>query len=168
MILFANAVLLTTAFVTGAARRWRDFYNTVLFVSFCNLLYNVLCRERMTWIFEPEALLSHKAADLLNTFVLLPATTMVYLYYFPASASVFRKLSYYFLWVLGYSALEFAWFRVGTIRYANEWSFLWSVGFYLAMFFMTRLHHTRPGRALVCSVVVVVFLVARFDVPLTD
>jgi len=166
MILLSNAVLLTTAFVTGSARRWRDYYHTVLLVSLSNLLYNFLCRERMTWVFEPGAWMSHKTIDLLNTFVLLPATTILYLNYYPSEGSKGRKLTYFFLWVAGYSAMELVWFRTGSIWYDNDWTYFWSVGFYWVMFFIMRLHHTHPGRALFCSVVVIAFLVARFDVPL--
>jgi len=166
MILLSNALLLIVTVLTGAVKRWREYYNTVLLVSLCNLLYNFLCRERMTWIFHPEMMLSHKAADLLNTFVLLPATTILYLYYFPGSASKGKKWLYYILWVAGFSALEWVWLRSGTIAYDNEWTYFWSIGFCVVMFYILRLHHTHPGRALLLSAAVVTFLTLRFHIPL--
>ncbi|TLS50683.1 hypothetical protein FE782_18435 [Paenibacillus antri] len=166
MIILSNAALLTAALVTGAAKRWRQYYNTILFVSLSNLLYNFLCHDRLTWMFQPESLLSHKVADLMNTFILLPCTAILYLHHFPSEGTIARKSAYYALWVAGFSALEWIWQWRGIIVYDHAWTYYWSVGFYVVMFAMLRLHHTHTERALLYSALVVMFLVARFEVPL--
>ncbi|WP_309122820.1 CBO0543 family protein [Paenibacillus sp.] len=166
MILLSNAALLTAALVTGAGKRWRQYYDTILFVSLSNLLYNFLCHNRLTWTFQPESLLSHKVADLINTFVLLPCTAILYLHHFPSAATTAKKSAYYAVWVGAFSAMEWVWQWKGVIVYDHEWTYYWSVGFYVVMFAILRLHHTRPERALLYSAIVVLFLIGRFQVPL--
>jgi hypothetical protein len=163
LLLFANFGFLAAAVITGAIRRWKQYYPTVLYVSFCNLLYVVLAENRPTWAFY-SPLLTPKASDLLNTFLLLPSTTMLYLYFFPESKS--RRVIYYLLWIAGFSALEYIWQLLKLIRYDHGWNLLWSVAFYFAMFFAIRLHQTSLGKALLFSLGVTVFLVFWFRIPI--
>jgi hypothetical protein len=163
LLLFANFGFLAAAVITGAIRRWKQFYPTVLYVSFCNLLYIVLAENHLTWAFH-SAFLTPKASDLLNTFLLLPSTTMLYLYFFPETRH--RKVIYYLLWTAGFSALEFIWQLLELIRYDHGWNLLWSVGFYFVMFFAIRLHQTSLSKALPFSLAVIILLILWFRIPI--
>lgn len=163
MILGTNILLMLAAAMTRAYGKWREYYGTIVFVSLCNLLYNFFCDRYLLWALNPEILLNHKTADLLNTVVFLPATVLLYLKYFPGQSR--WKYLYYVLWVLGYSALEFTWYAFGRITYHHGWNFFWSMGFYLLMFMTIRLHETRRAAALWILVLTTAILLVYFKVP---
>jgi hypothetical protein len=163
LFLFANFGFLAAAVITGAIRRWKQFYPTVLYVSFCNLLYIVLAENHPTWAFH-SALLTPKASELLNTFLLLPSTTMLYLFFFPQTRR--SKVIYYLLWTAGFSALEFIWQLLKLIRYDHGWNLFWLVGFYFVMFFAIRLHQTSLSKALPFSLAVIILLILWFRIPI--
>ncbi|MBD2871410.1 CBO0543 family protein [Paenibacillus arenilitoris] len=163
MYLVTNALFFAALFVTGAAKKWRAHYATMIYIAFCNLLYSLLCDDYLLWSFHPAIFKNHKTIDLLNTFVLLPSTTLLYLVFYPTRGS--RKLAYYLSWIAGFSLLEYVWKRFGYITYGHGWNYYWSVAFYFAMFFSLRLHHTKLALALLFSAVTVVLLLVVFKVP---
>ncbi|MDD9266929.1 CBO0543 family protein [Paenibacillus sp. GCM10023248] len=165
MILITNLLFLAAALATGARKEWQKYYDVMLFVSLCNLLYNFLCYDYMIWAFHPDFLLSHKTADLLNTFILLPSAVLLYLHFYPAAA--LSKRIYYFIWVAGFSTIEFIWHAFGRIAYEHGWNIYWSIAFYFTMFGTIRLLHTRRKAGLLVSLISVVFLVIYYRVPLT-
>lgn len=164
MILATNVLFVLTVLFTGVWRKWRNYYDTILLVSFWNVFYNFICQDYLTWEFRPEVLLAHKVADLVNTFVLLPSATLLYLKFFPLRRM--RQLFYYFAWVAGFSALEGIWLLWGVIAYQHGWNWWWSVAFYFVMFAVMLLHDRRKGWALAVCAVCVVLLLIYFDVPL--
>lgn len=163
MILLTNFVFFMAAIMTGAIRKWRGYYETLLYLGLCNLLYNILCENQWTWLYHPEPLISHKATDLLNTFILLPAIALLYLHFFPEHNR--RIIPYYLGWITGLSLLEWLWELTGFISYHQGWNMMWSVGFYFVMFFALRLHHKKPGTALGISVFAISFLLLYFRIP---
>lgn len=164
MILLTNLLFVAAVFVSGAYKQWNKYYEVMLFVSFCNLLYNFLCHDYMTWSFHPDFLLNHKTADIFNTFIFLPSSVLLYLQFFPASKRT--KWIYYLLWVIGYSLLEYIWYMYGRITYDHRWNFYWSIAFYFTMFCTIRLLHTRRKAGLLIALASVVFLVIYFRIPL--
>lgn len=166
MILFSNIAFLAVSIGTGAIKEWRRYYPTLLYVALCNLLYNVLCLNNLVWSFHPQLLLTHKSADLVNTFVLLPMMTILYLHFFPENGK--RARYYYTGWVLGFSALESVWYWSGAISYHGGWGLLWSLGFNFAMFFALRLHYKNVGWALWFSLFSTLFLIVVFHVSIWE
>ncbi|TVX99426.1 CBO0543 family protein [Paenibacillus cremeus] len=164
MVLFSNVVFLLAAIISGAIKKWRDYYKTIVYLSFCNLLYNFLCRDYLTWSYHPDFLLSHQTADLVNTLILLPSSAILYLNFFPV-IGIGKKVLYYFAWIIGFSTLEYIWYRRGVITYEHGWNILWSIVFYCAMFFSLWLHHRSTGKALIFSLVSVILLLLIFKVP---
>lgn len=162
MILATNVSFLLVAIISGAFKKWKNYYETMIYVSFCNLLYNVLCHDQQTWKYQPDFLLNHKTADLINTFVLLPSSTILYLHFFPMHK--FKKVFYYLGWIAGFSSLEYLWFKFGRISYDEGWNFLWSIGFYFAMFFAIKVHNSNPQKALLFSLVSIAFLLINFKI----
>ncbi|WP_438444235.1 CBO0543 family protein [Gorillibacterium sp. sgz5001074] len=165
MLLLTNLVFLLAFFLTGAFKRWRSYYPTALYVSYCNFLYNFLCKEHLTWIFHPDLLNSHKLSDLVNSFVLLPSMTFLYLFHYPGEAPSRKKAGYLTIWASGFSILEGIWYLLGHISYDRGWNLAWSIAFYFVMFYMIGLHHRSVGRALVLSLFVIGFLLASFRIP---
>jgi hypothetical protein len=163
MILTTNLIFLLGVIATQAYKQWKIYYKTMLFVSFCNFLYNFLCRDHLTWAYHPDLLLNHKTTDLINSFVLLPSITLLYLHFFPAKKN--RQIIYYLSWIAGFSALEYLWFLFERISYQHGWNFFWSVGFYFAMFYTIRAHHTNLKIALLFSLAVIIFLLITFKIP---
>ncbi|RTE11461.1 CBO0543 family protein [Paenibacillus whitsoniae] len=165
MILFSNIIFLFTAMVTGSLKAWRRYYQTALYLSYCNLLYNLLCNEYLLWEYHPDWLLNHIVTDLINSIVLLPAAAMLYLHHFPEKGNI-KTVLYYLAWIAGFSVLEFFWHLNGVITYDHGWKFPYSIIFYFAMFFAIRLHHRSAGKALLFSLAAVTFLLIVFKVPL--
>lgn len=56
--------------------------------------------------------------------------TILYLHFF---SRTHKKLFYYLLWVVGYAALEYAWYNKGNITYDHGWNIFWSAGFSLCI-----------------------------------
>ncbi|MCY9661359.1 hypothetical protein P5G65_29760 [Paenibacillus chondroitinus] len=164
MILITNLLFVIAAIVSRAYKQWNKYYDVMLFVSFCNLLYNFLCHDYIIWSFYPDLLLNHKTADLVNTFLLLPSTTLLYLTFFPAAKR--NQVIYYFLWVTGYSALEYLWYAYGRITYHHGWHFVWSIAFYFFMFLAIRLLHSHRAAGLLLSVATITFLIIYFHIPI--
>lgn len=163
MILITNLLFVIAVIVSRAYKQWNKYFDVMLFVSFCNLLYNFLCHDYLTWSFHPDFLLNHKTADLINTFLLLPSTTLLYLHFFPAVKR--NKVIYYSCWVFGFSALEYLWYSFERITYQNGWNFVCSIAFYFFMFLTIRLLHSHRVIGLLVSAGTVAFLIIYFRIP---
>lgn len=163
MILIKNLLFVIAVLISRAYKQWNKFYDVMLFVSFCNLLYNFLCHGYLTWSFHPDRLLDHKSTDLMNTFILLPSTTLLYLTFFPAAKR--NQVYYYLMWIIGYSALEYLWYSYGRITYHHGWNIIWSIAFYFFMFLTIRLLHSNRAAGLLLSAVTVACLVIYFHIP---
>jgi hypothetical protein len=166
VILITNLLFVIAVIVSRAFKQWNKYYDVMLFVSFCNLLYNFLCHDYLTWLFHPDLLLTHKTADFMNTLLLLPSTTLLYLHFFPAAKR--NQVIYYFSWVIGFSALEFLWYSYGRITYHHGWHFVWSIAFYFFMFLTIRLLHSHRVIGLLVSAGTVAFLIIYFQIPLGE
>ncbi|UKS25428.1 hypothetical protein LOZ80_28100 [Paenibacillus sp. HWE-109] len=165
MILLTNAAFMLTVIITKAYKKWHVYYATMLFVAFCNLIYNFLCHDYLIWTFRPDLLINHRMTDLVNTFVLLPATTLLYLHFYPEQTA--KKYIYFVSWISGFSIIEYIWYVSGRITYQHGWTIVWSIGFYFAMFLTIRLHHTKRITALVFSFACALFLILFFKVPVS-
>ncbi|WP_350340511.1 CBO0543 family protein [Paenibacillus hexagrammi] len=96
---------LVISILTGVLKKWRLYYPTVLYLSFCNLLYFFLCDKYPTWSYKATFLHTRKNVELLNTLIMLPCTAVLYLHFIPKETK--KKITYYFIWVIGFSCLEF-------------------------------------------------------------
>lgn len=162
MILFTDLAFLAVAIMTGAIKHWQKYYATVLFVSFSNLLYNLICKDYLTWSFHPDFLLNRTSVEVLNSLVLLPSVTILYLYFFPKDAQ--KVYIYYLGWIALFFTAEYIWFLYSRISYHRGWNLVWSIVFYFAMFLVIRLHHTSRAKAILFSFAFVVFLLTTFKI----
>ncbi|WP_426454692.1 CBO0543 family protein [Paenibacillus sp. S-38] len=164
MILLTNVILLFLTLITKVIRKWKVYYSTLLFVPMVNGLYNTLCADKLPWSYE-DSLLSHKAIEMLDTLILLPGTTILYLHFYPQNN---YKQLYYLGWIAVYTAVEYTWHLGGHIQYEHGWNLYWSLLFYFAMFLAVRLHQTRAIAAWCFSIAYTSFLMAVFDISLFD
>lgn len=164
MILATNLVFLAVLLLTRAIKSWKTYYDTVLFVTCMNLLYNLLCKNYLVWEYHPDLLLNHKTTDLVNSFVMMPAATILYLHFFPSSKRY--KFVYYCGWIVLFSVIELIWRIYGRITYHHGWTFVWSVVFYFCMFYVIAIHSAHRVWALLISFLFICFLVLKFRVPI--
>ncbi|MCZ8522045.1 MULTISPECIES: CBO0543 family protein [Paenibacillus] len=162
MVILTNLAFLFWALASKAYKQWRTYYPTLVFVPFVNAMYNVLCADYLPWFYQSDSLLSHKAIDLINTFILLPCTALLYLHYFPGRQRI--QLWYYLGWISFFTLIEYAWHAQGLIQYNIGWNLYWSILFYFAMFLAIVLHDRRPLMSLFFSFSFAASLLAIFRI----
>ncbi|WP_371375119.1 CBO0543 family protein [Sporomusa aerivorans] len=149
----------------GDWKNWRLFYPTVLFVMVVNLAASFLTYHHILWNYNPDFIVkTQTAVELVNSFVMLPATTFVYLSQFQRIGTRLYQYGYIALWVVFYSCLEFIdHFLVGGISYKNGWSWATSAMFDIAMFSIIRIHYLNPLAAWVLSFMLTAVIITVFN-----
>ena len=132
-LLFRTSLLagfLLVAWKWGDWRRWQKYYSSMLFVALVDMSAGYISYHHSLWIFDPDALIKTETiVELINSYLLLPATTLVYLANFPSEGRG-RQGAYILLWVFIYSTLEYVDHAIiGGISYSNGWSFRNSIFF---------------------------------------
>ena len=148
----------------GDWRNWRKYYPSMLFVSVVNLTVAFLLYHHPLWLFKPDILAStHTVVELFNAYLVLPATTLLFLANLPAGGRG-RQYAYLGFWVLIYGAIEGIDSILGGISYYNGWSYSYSVIFDCVMFAIIRIHYEKPLLAWLISMLFTVFIVFVFDI----
>jgi hypothetical protein len=156
------AGLLLAAWRWGDWRRWQLYYPTLLFVMVANLAAGYITYHHPLWDFNADTLAaSETTVELLNTFVALPATTLIYLSNYPAVGPA-RQARYVLAWITLFAAIETTDTLVGGISYFNGWSLAHSIIFDCVMFPIIRLHYVRPPRAWLASLVLAFYILSAF------
>jgi hypothetical protein len=154
-------VFIVSTWKWGDLKNWRRYYPTLLFVMVINLSVAFITYHHQLWVFNPDVLVSTETViELANTYIILPATVLLYLANYPQSG-YWKRCVYIVGWVFTYAAIEFVdTYYIGGISYAHGWKYSYSLPFDLAMFSIIRLHHVRPLLGwLVCSVLAGLVLV---------
>lgn len=150
--------------------KWRvlEKYNiTIFYVITCNLLYNVLCQKKMLWQYKPDVLpTSHVLVELIYTFINLPAITLLFLSSYPFSKALRKQIGYIALWVAGSLIIEFPFYKMGRLFLKNGYVYWMEPFFYITMYSLIRLHHTRRLLTYGLSFIVTIFLLIVFHIPL--
>ncbi|MDQ0188207.1 hypothetical protein JI721_14820 [Alicyclobacillus cycloheptanicus] len=156
---------LLLAWQRGDWRHIAAYHKTILYVAVATLLYEFITRDYAMWDFQPDRLLpTHTLTDLLYVFISQPCAVLVYLSNYPRQPM--QQAIHMLKWIAIFLALEWVELRMGRIRYAHGWDIGWSLLFDCIMFPMIRLHHRKPQWAYPLSVVIVVFFLWKFHVPL--
>jgi hypothetical protein len=155
---------LFSAWRWGDWKNWEKYYPTILFVMVVNLFASFLTYHHALWNYTPDALVGTQTAlELINSFVMLPSTTFVYLSKFP-SYNKFCQYGYIVLWIAIYSGLEFIdHYVIKGIYYTNGWLWLTSTLFDCAMFSIIRLHHLHPFWAWLITLLLTAVILAVFN-----
>jgi len=169
MLILCFRILLLAGFLAAAWkwgdwRNWQKYYPTMLFVMTVNLSAGYITYHHPLWVFNPDALVGTKTVvEFLNTYLVLPATALIYLSNFRATGRT-QALAYIFKWVLIYGSIEFIDHRVvGGLSYANGWSFKHSLLFDWAMFAIIRMHYMRPLLGWLAFLAGAAIILAAFD-----
>ncbi|MEG6584454.1 CBO0543 family protein [Dendrosporobacter sp. 1207_IL3150] len=145
--------------------KWQKCYPTILFVTTINLAASFLTYHHGLWNYNPDIFVkTQTSVELINSFFMLPVTTLIYLSLYPYNTSNILQIGYIALWVGIFAVLEFIdHYVVGGIYYSNGWSWLTSAIFDIAMFSIIRLHFSRPSWAWVSCFFVTLIIVFVFD-----
>lgn len=169
MLIFFFRVLLLSSFLVAAIKlgdwkNWQRYYPTVLFVMVVNLAASFITYHHILWNYNPDIFVQTQTTiELINAFVLLPAVVFIYLSLFPFDSSKVYQAGYIAFWILLFSCIElFAHYIVGSLSYKNDWSWLDSFVFDIAMFSITRLHYSRPVWAWGISLIITAIIYTCF------
>ncbi|MDQ6595835.1 hypothetical protein E2K98_18070 [Bacillus salipaludis] len=166
MIAIAYSIIWIVAAFKLADRNWKPYYPTLLYASFGNALYELICYKYQLWQMEPNGLPFAMIPMLLLILLGMPLSTWIYLSKYPFRKGLSSQVLYISLFVVLFVILEFLSIKWGAITYHHNWNLLWSLLFVIVMFIMLRIHYQRPLLALILSVIFSVFLCLMFDVSL--
>ncbi|MBM6618811.1 CBO0543 family protein [Bacillus suaedaesalsae] len=167
MHIIITLLLILLAFLKGNWRDWQKYSTTIMYVIICNLLYNVICQDYYLWRYEPDFLLhSHSLTDLLYSFFCLPAITLVYLTHYPNNTPFSKQFQYIVIWVIGSLIVEYPIYKFDRLLLLNGYEYWMEVIFYSLMYSMIRLHQSKPLLTYGLSVIIAVFMIWYFDVPI--
>lgn len=163
MHVFLAIFTILILWLRGDYKHWQKYHTTMLYYAVGNLAYNFICANYLLWRLNPDFLSNHSQTEMLYTFIVFPATALMFLARYPNTWK--RKLLHYATWISLYLSLELVFIWLGKIEYQYGWNFWWSVFLVIIMFPMFRLHHTRPLLTYILSVPITIFLMYVFDVP---
>jgi len=158
LLLFVIAAMLLTDW-----RNWQKYYPTVLFVIVANQLVSFLTYHHDLWFYNPDILVKTSTTiELINSFVMLPATTFIYLSKYPIRDKLYQY-GYIALWACIYGGLEFIdHYIIKGISYGNGWSIASAATFDVAIFSIIRLHYLKPLHAWGASIVILALIFVMF------
>jgi hypothetical protein len=113
-------------------RNWKEYYPTILFFIFGNLVY-VLAQRKPLWHFG-EISKQYPIFDIYMMLCPYPSTTVLYL------SSLVKQALYILFWACIYTAAEIIPNLTGGFAYSNGWNLFYSVLFDIIMFLLLRLH----------------------------
>jgi hypothetical protein len=148
---------------TGAWRNWSKYHTTMMYFAVGNLTYNFLTANHFLWKLNPDILPNHSLTEILYSFITFPGSALLFLNNFPDRRS--QILQRYVKWVFIYVLIEWIFMLYGRIIYQYGWSLMWSAVFDIIMFPMLLLHSKRPLIAYVLSILLAIFWIKWFDVP---
>lgn len=145
-------------------KNWKQYQSTMLFIVSGGLLYEYLTRDNTMWVFHHDLLYNNKLTVIVYAVITMPLNALIFLSRYPKEKG--KQFIYIGKWIAIYAIVELALQKYGRISYQNGWNFGFSVLFDLMMFPMLRLHYLKPLRAYAMSLLIIVFLMWCFKVPL--
>jgi hypothetical protein len=151
----------------GDWRSWERYTLTIFYVIASNLLYYFFCHDYLLWEYKAERFPSSQTVvDLIYTFIILPAITLVFLSRFPYTKPISFKMKYMAYWVVASMAVEYPLCQFGRLLMKNGYEYWMDFFFYIVMYGMIRLHHSKPLVAYGASIPIILFLLWFFQVPI--
>ncbi|TLS38995.1 CBO0543 family protein [Pseudalkalibacillus caeni] len=149
----------------GDWRNWEKYHTVMLYFALGNLLYNFLTANHFLWRLDADFISNHTLTEMLYTFIVFPATSLLFISRYPERSNSGTLIFYYFKWVFVYVGVEWIYTVTHHIDYQYGWSLGWSAFFDITMFPMLRLYYKKPLIAYAVSAVLAVFWLWLFDVP---
>ncbi|MFS0862351.1 CBO0543 family protein [Fredinandcohnia sp. 179-A 10B2 NHS] len=167
MHLVLSLCLFGFAYFMGDWRNWQKYILTIQYVIISNLLYNYFCHDYLLWHYKGDILPNkHSIVDLAYTFVNLPAITLLFLSHYPYLNTKLKQAKYILFWVIGSFLVEFPFVHFKRLILKNGYEYWMDIFFYIVMYVMIRLNHTRPIKSYLFSVVIILFMLWFFKVPI--
>lgn len=157
--------MITIVYKAGDWRNWHKYHTVMMYFALGNLLYNFLTANYFLWRLEADFIPTHTLTEMLYTFIIFPATSLLFIGNYPENESKWRKIRHTLWYIFWYAAVEFVFMHTGHIKYQYGWSYFWSVGFDCFMFPMLRLFYKRPLIAYLLSIPIAIFFLWFFEVP---
>ncbi|MFD2446028.1 CBO0543 family protein [Bacillus sp. CGMCC 1.16607] len=166
MVAIILSILWILVAIKFGDRDWKKYYPSMLFAALGNAIYEILCYKYQLWQMEPNGLKYSIIPMLLLILIGMPLSTWVFLSHYPYHSSLFRKMLYVSFFIAAFIILEYISIKIGAITYHHDWNLGWSFFFVVVMFYVIRIHYTRPLVALILSVPFSILLCIIFEVTL--
>lgn len=167
MHILIASILGVTAYFKGNWKEWSKYIHTIFYVVNLNLLYEVLCRDKLLWIYTPSFFpKSQIITTLIYSFIVLPCITLIFLSNYPFEEKTKNQTLYILKWILGSFIIESIFIYFDNIDLKNGYKSWMEPLFYLAMYSMIRLHFSRPFLTYSLSFVIIIFLLNVFHIPI--
>lgn len=167
MHLVLSICLFGLAYFKGDWRNWQKYILTIKYVIISNLLYNYFCHDYLLWQYKGDIFPNkHSIVDLAYTFINLPAITLLFLSHYPYLKTKLKQVKYILFWVIGSFLVEFPFVHFKRLLLKNGYEYWMDIFFYIVMYLMIRLNHTRPIKSYLFSVVIILFMLWLFKVPI--
>jgi len=167
MHLLLSIILISVCFFKKAWQKIHHYQLTIMYVIICDLLYNLLCRNKLLWKYKPDIFHDYPIiVDLLHSFINLPVITLLYLANYPFKSNFLKQGKYVLQWIICSLVIESLFLYFNRIELINGYKTWMEILFYTVMYLMLRLHHVRPLLSYVLSVIVIIFLLLVFKIPL--
>ncbi|MFC5653707.1 CBO0543 family protein [Paenibacillus solisilvae] len=144
-------------------KNWQQYHSTMMYFALGNLLYNFLTANHFLWKLKPDFLPNHSLTEMVYTFIIFPATVLLFLSTYPKRDK--KLIGHYLKWIGIYVGVEWFFMMTGRIIYQYGWSLYWSIIFDILMFPMLRLFYKRTLLAYAISLLMCIFWVWYFKVP---
>jgi hypothetical protein len=153
----------------GDWKRWKFYYNTFLFLSVWDLIYQFLLYRHDMWKYHPSFdnlfLPNHTLIVLFWMFIIYPSMILLFLPYFPKRGFI-KKALYIARWVIILVGIEvFALLGWRGITHHNGWNIGWSLILDIALFSTISIHQNNQVKAWVIAIIFTLGLWSIFNVP---
>jgi hypothetical protein len=158
-------IALLICYKWGDWRHWNNYYPTIQFFIIGDLIYCILFRNSILWMYVTD-ILNHTLVNMLMMFIVYPSIVLVFIPYYPKSIS--KKIGYIFLWVVLVTGIEHISHSLGYFSYHNGWNLGWSVIFTIVMFPLLYLHYNKPLLAWFAAFIELVVYIVLFKVDIIN
>lgn len=166
MALLITCFLIIMITYNGYWREWKTYHTTILYIVICNVFQNMVTGDYILWKFHPYPLPSHEHADIFMSIVSLPLLTLLYLAVFFKSNLIQHRVKIFMIWTISSVGIQYFLYKIKYVSYHHGYKFWMEPLFYLAMYSFLPLHHRRPLLTYLLTVLVVLFFITYFNVPI--
>lgn len=146
----------------GKWKYWQNYHSTMLFITMGNMLYIISYSNHYLWRIEPTLFPNFVSVEPLYTFIILPLTVLIFLSEYPITIK--DKILYNAKYIIIFFLIEAVFYVFGKILYSNGWNIWWSLGWDCMMFPMLALHHKKPLKAYMASIIVLIVMLILFPI----
>ncbi|WP_336773913.1 CBO0543 family protein [Paenibacillus sp. MMO-58] len=163
MHLILGVITVLAAWRYGDWRHWQRYHHTMMFIVIGNLLYNFLTAGHFLWKLKPDFLPNHSMTEMVYTFVIFPATALMFISNYPDRYS--KIIGHYLRYIGVYVGVEWFFMLTDRIIYQYGWNLSWSIFFDCTMFPLLWIFHRKPLVAYGIMFLLCLFYIWYFKIP---